>query len=65
MEEMVEISEKITIRDGEIIKRRGFDFRYPYYLVSMVPMAEQLGGKLISDDGKKAIINDKAWDPIS
>jgi multiple sugar transport system substrate-binding protein len=60
-EEMVEISEKIAIRDGQIIKRRGFDFRYPYYLVSMVPMVEQLGGKLFSDDGKTAIINDKAW----
>jgi len=60
-EEMVAVSEKITIREGEIIKRRGFDFRYPYYLVSMIPMVEQLGGKLISDDGKTAIINDKAW----
>lgn len=60
-EEMVEVSEKIVIREGQIIKRRGFDFRYPYYLVSTVPMVEQLGGKLISDDGKKAIINDKAW----
>jgi len=60
-EEMVAVSEKITIREGEIIKRRGFDFRYPYYLVSMIPMVEQFGGKLISDDGKTAIINDKAW----
>jgi len=60
-EEMVEVSEKIVIRDGEIITRRGFDFRYPYYLVAMVPMAEQLGGKLISDDGKTAIVNDEAW----
>jgi len=60
-EEMVAVSEKIVIREGEIIKRRGFDFRYPYYLVSMVSLAEQLGGKLISDDGKKAIINDTAW----
>ena len=60
-EDMVTVSKKIAIRKGEIIQRRGFDFRYPYYLVSMVPMAEQLGGKLISDDGKKAIINDKAW----
>jgi len=60
-EDMVAVSEKITIREGEIIKRRGFDFRYPYYLVSMVPMAEQLGGKLISDDGKQAIVNDPAW----
>jgi len=60
-EDMVTVSEKIAIREGEIIKRRGFDFRYPYYLVSMVSMAEQYGGKLISDDGKKAIINDQAW----
>jgi multiple sugar transport system substrate-binding protein len=60
-EEMVEVSDKIAIREGEILKRRGFDFRYPYYLVSTVPMVEQLGGKLISDDGKKAIINDEAW----
>lgn len=60
-EEMVEISDKIAIRDGEILQRRGFDFRYPYYLVSTVPMVEQLGGKLISDDGKTAIINDEAW----
>ena len=60
-EDMVTVSEKIAIRQGEIIQRRGFDFRYPYYLVSMVPMVEQFGGKLISDDGKRAIINDQAW----
>jgi multiple sugar transport system substrate-binding protein len=60
-EEMVEVAEKIVIRDGEIITRRGFDFRYPYYLVAMVPMVEQLGGELISDDGTEAIINDEAW----
>ena len=60
-EEVVAVSEKIAIRKGEIIERRGLDFRYPYYLVSLVPMVEQLGGKLISDDGKKAIINDQAW----
>lgn len=60
-EEMASVSEKLTIHDGQIVTRRGFDFRYPYYLVSMLPMVEQLGGKLISDDGKKAIINDEAW----
>jgi multiple sugar transport system substrate-binding protein len=27
----------------------------------MIPMVEQFGGKLISDDGKTAIINDRAW----
>jgi len=60
-EEMAEVSEKLIIKDGEILQRRGFDFRYPYYLVSVVPMVEQLGGKLVSDDGKEAIINDAAW----
>jgi multiple sugar transport system substrate-binding protein len=60
-EEMVEVSDKIAVREGEILNRRGFDFRYPYYLVSMVPMVEQLGGQLISDDGKTAIVNDEAW----
>jgi multiple sugar transport system substrate-binding protein len=60
-EEMADVSEKLILRDGDIITRRGFDFRYPYYLVSMVPMVEQLGGKLISDDGTKAIVGDEAW----
>ena len=60
-EDIVAASEKIVIREGEIITRRGFDFRYPYYLVSVVPMVEQLGGKLVSDDGKTAIVNDEAW----
>ena len=60
-EDIVEVSEAMIIREGDIIIRRGFDFRYPYYLVSMVPMVEQLGGKLVSDDGKTAIINDDAW----
>jgi len=60
-EEMAEVSDKIAIRDGEILTRRGFDFRYPYYLMNMVPMVEQLGGQLISDDGKTAIVNDEAW----
>lgn len=60
-EEMVEVSQKIVQRDGDIITRRGFDFRYPYYLEAMVPMVEQLGGKLISDDGKEAIVGKEAW----
>ena len=60
-EEMADVSEKLIIRDGDIITRRGFDFRYPYYLVSMVPMVEQLGGELISADGKTAIVGEEAW----
>jgi multiple sugar transport system substrate-binding protein len=60
-EDMVTVSEKLVIRNGDIITRRGFDFRYPYYLVALVPMVEQLGGKLVSDDGKTAIVGDEAW----
>ncbi len=60
-EEMADISEKLVIRDGDILIRRGFDFRYPYYLTFFVPMVEQLGGDLLSADGKKAIIGDEAW----
>jgi multiple sugar transport system substrate-binding protein len=60
-EDMVTVSEKLVIRNGDILTRRGFDFRYPYYLVALVPMVEQLGGKLVSDDGKTAIVGDQAW----
>jgi multiple sugar transport system substrate-binding protein len=60
-EDMVRISERLVIRDGTILKRRGFDFRYPSYLVEFMPMVEQLGGRLMSDDGRKAIVNDAAW----
>jgi multiple sugar transport system substrate-binding protein len=60
-EEMADISEKLVVRDGDILLRRGFDFRYPYYLTFLVPMVEQLGGQLISDDGKTAIVGDDAW----
>ncbi|MCM1321382.1 MAG: extracellular solute-binding protein [Bacteroides sp.] len=60
-EDIVSVSKKIALRDGEIIIRRGFDFRYPYYLISWLPMVEQLGGRLFSADGKVPIINDEAW----
>jgi multiple sugar transport system substrate-binding protein len=60
-EDVMSVSEKIAQRNGQIITRRGFDFRYPYYLTSVVPMVEQLGGQLVSKDGKTAIVNDAAW----
>ena len=60
-EDMVELSEKLVIRDGDILVRRGYDFRYPYYLETLVPMVEQLGGQLVSDDGTEAIIGEEAW----
>ena len=60
-EDMVEISRKLVIREGDILVRRGYDFRYGYYLVNNVPMVEQLGGALFSEDGKEAIVGEKAW----
>jgi len=60
-EDMVSLSEKLVIRNGDILVRRGYDFRYPYYLESMVPMVEQLGGALFSEDGKEAIVGKEAW----
>jgi multiple sugar transport system substrate-binding protein len=60
-EDVMTVSEKIVRRNGNIITRRGFDFRYPDYLISWVPMVEQLGGKVISDDGKEAIVGETAW----
>lgn len=60
-EEMADVSEKLVLRDGDILIRRGFDFRYPYYLTFFVPMVEQLGGDLLSADGKTAIVGDDAW----
>ena len=60
-EDVMATSEKIVKRDGDIVTRRGFDFRYPDYLISWVPMVEQLGGQVVSDDGKEAIVGEAAW----
>ncbi len=57
-EDMVEVSKKIVLRDGDIITRRGFDFRYSYELTYFVPMVEQLGGSL---SGKEGCVNKDAW----
>ena len=57
-EDMVEISKKIVIREGDIITRRGFHFRYSYELTYFIPMVEQLGGSL---SGKDGCVNKEAW----
>lgn len=60
-EQMMEVSEKLVIREGDIIKRRGFDFRYGYYVEWLLAMVEQLGGAFLSPDGQTAVIGDEAW----
>ena len=44
-EDVMALSEQIVIREGDIITRRGFDFRYGYYLEWMVPISGQLHEK--------------------
>lgn len=60
-EAMVTVSEKLVIREGDILKRRGFDFRYDSNIPWLLAMVEQMGGSLLSPDGKRAIIDDEAW----
>ncbi len=60
-QEMLWVADKLTIRDGGILLRRGFDFRYPYYLSFFVPMVRQLGGDIFAPDGS-VIYNDEAWE---
>jgi multiple sugar transport system substrate-binding protein len=60
-EQMVAVAEKLTIREGQVIKRRGFDFRYPWYLQFFAPMANQLGGTILSKDGKSGAVDSQAW----
>lgn len=60
-EQMVQVAEKLTIREGQVIQRRGFDFRYPWYLIFWAPMANQLGGTVLSADGKSGAVNSAAW----
>lgn len=60
-EDVVALSQKMVQRDGTVLKKRGFDFRYPYYLNFLVPMVEQLGGRLVSEDGRTAAVGEDAW----
>jgi len=60
-EDVLALSEKLVKRNGQIITRRGFDFRYDGRLTTWLPMVQQLGGELISKDGKTAIVGDEAW----
>ncbi|MFC2289706.1 extracellular solute-binding protein [Treponema lecithinolyticum] len=61
-EDVMNVSEKIVKRNGDIITRRGFDFRYGDYLITWTPMVTQLGGAVVSADGKEAIVNTEAWE---
>ena len=58
------LSEKLVEREDDILIRRGFDFRYPYYLNFFIPMVNQLGGSIGEEDGYVSIENEKAWEEV-
>lgn len=60
-EDVVEISEKLVVREDGILVERGFDFRYPQYLTFFVPMVQQLGGSIYNADGNLELTNEEAW----
>lgn len=60
-EAVASIAAELTEYSDNLLERRVFDFRYPYYLSFFVPMVEQLGGSLIGPDGSY-IWNTEAWE---
>lgn len=59
-EELLDVADKLTIRRGDVLERRGFDFRYQEMDVWFEPMIEQAGGQIFSADYTKTLINSPA-----
>ena len=59
-EELLDVSSKLVVRRGDVLERRGFDFRYGEMDVWFEPMIEQAGGVIFSDDYSKTLINSPA-----
>ena len=60
-EDLLTLSEKICQHDGEILTVRAVDFNYDHCFVQFQSLIEQMGGKILSDDGKDAIVGKDAW----
>ena len=60
-EEMVEVARKLTVREGDKIVRRGYDFTYggdiDLPVLAFEGMAYQLGGTFLNEDATEATIN--------
>lgn len=59
-EELLDTSSKLAVRRGDVLERRGFDFRYGEMDVWFEPMIEQAGGVIFSEDYSKTLINSPA-----
>lgn len=60
-EDLLTLSEKICKYDGQILTVRAVDFNYDHCFVQFQSLIEQMGGKILSDDGKEAIVGEDAW----
>lgn len=60
-EDMVDICTRMVERENGILVKRGFDFRYPYYMTFFIPMVQQLGGDIVNENGDLSLINEDAW----
>ncbi|MBO4393548.1 MAG: extracellular solute-binding protein [Spirochaetales bacterium] len=60
-EDLLDLSAKICKYDGEILTVRAVDFNYDHCFVQFQSLIEQMGGKILSDDGKEAIVGKDAW----
>lgn len=59
-EEMRDIAEQLTVRDGDVVTQRGFDFNWtaPIFMwLQFDPMVRQLGGVLVDDSDYSVSIN--------
>lgn len=56
-----EISEALVKSDDGVIVKRGFDFRYPYYLNFLIPMVNELGGGIEIVNGHYELKGESAW----
>ena len=56
-----ELSESLVEKEDGVIVKRGFDFRYPYYLNFLIPMVNQLGGGIDIVDDHYELIKPEAW----
>ncbi len=56
-----ELSETISEREADALTKRGFDFRYPYYLNFFIPMVNQLGGGIAIENGCYKLVGEESW----
>ncbi len=66
-EDLIPLAQKMNKEENGQLVKRAFDFTYGMPedatspVLSVAGMAYQLGGKLLSDDGKESLVNTEPW----